>query len=126
MERQERPESSGRGFKNSCIHQHDGKNDHDDAGGPCDDVEPQRIHVVAHQVAAIDQKQNENKDYRQPHTIRYLRQDQDLPERRFRDQDDARAGDDQSGVKRIKRRSLLEFPVESRFKSEPFANHMRG
>lgn len=37
------------------VNQHQRENDHDDAGGPGDDVEAPGVYVHAHQVAAVDQ-----------------------------------------------------------------------
>ena len=40
------------------------------------------VHVVAHQVAAIDEQQDENQHDGQPDAVAHLREDQNFPQRR--------------------------------------------
>ena len=101
------------------------EDDHDDARGPGDDVEAPGVGVLAHQIAAIDQDQNEDEDDRQPDAVAYLRINQNFPERRLGNEHDARADHDERGVKRIKCGSFFEFAVETGFEAKAFADDVR-
>jgi len=82
------------GFGEGGVDQHDREDDHDDAGGPGDQVETPGVGVFAHQVAAIDQQQNENQYDGKPDAVGDLREDENFEQRGFGQQDDSAADDD--------------------------------
>ena len=46
--------------KQRSVGKHQGENDHGDRGDPGDDVEGQGVDVLAHEIAAIYQQQDED------------------------------------------------------------------
>src|SRR5712672_3274811 len=120
--------STGRraALKNGRIGQYQTLYNHGDRRSPRHHIERGGVHVLAHQVASIYQQQDEDNHYRKPKAIAHLRENQDFPQWRVRQQHDTGAHYDQDRVQPVKNRRLFEFVVDSRLKAQSFADHMRG
>src|SRR5690348_17911697 len=93
QEREDRAgEAGGTWVEDGDVGQDQSEDDHDDAGSPSNDVEQNRVGVLAHQIAAIDQEKDEDQDDRQPDAVPDLRVNQNFPKRRLGNQDDPEIG----------------------------------
>ena len=113
-------------LENRCIRQKECEADHEDGGDPGDDIEGQSVDVVAHQITAVHKQEDENDDDGKPDAVADLRKDKDFPKWRMREQYHSRADQNKNGVQAIKNAGVFKFMIDSGFKAEAFADHVRG
>ena len=102
--------------------ENEGQQDHGDGGDPGDDVEQECIGVLSHEVFAVDEKKNKDDDDGEPDAVAQLRKDEDFPEWRVGQKNDAGAHDDEHGVKPVEGGGFAEFVINAGFKAHAFAN----
>ena len=119
-------QSGAGGLEQGRIYEQERNEYHHDARAPGHHVEAQRIDMLAHQIAPIDQKKDENEHYRQPDSVGHLREDKNFQQRCVRKQDDARADNNEPRIQRIKRGSLPHLVIQTGFKTKTFTNDVSG
>ena len=100
----------------------DGQDDRGDGGDPGNYVKREGVGVLAHEVFAIDEKQDEDGDNRQPNPVADLGIDENFPERSAGDQDNASTNDNENGIEPVERGGFTEFVIEASFEAHAFAD----
>ena len=86
------------GLGDTLVDEDKGEGDHGEGGDPGYDVEEKRVGVLAHEVFAIDEKQDEDDDDGEPDTVTNLREDENFPKRGIGKENDAATDDNQDAV----------------------------
>src|ERR1051326_4670431 len=112
--------------KCSCLqggpNQNAGERDHHDARSAGDHIRQDRVPVFAHKGFAVDEEQHERQHERQQDSVGNLRDQDYLQQREMRDQDEARAENDQAGVEAVKDGRLAEPSADSSLEPEAFTD----
>ena len=106
--------------------QDEGEDDHGDSSNPGDEVKEEPVGVLAHEIFAVHQEQDEDDDDGEPDAVPDLRKDQDFPERCVGEEDDSCADDNEQCVEPVEGRGFAKFVVDPGFEAKAFANDVGG
>jgi len=108
----------------------DGEGDSQDDGGdgrdPSNDIEGERVGVLAHEIFAIHEKQDEDGDNRKPNPVANLGIDENFPERSVGEKNDTSTDHNKKGIEPIEGGGFAEFKIEASFKTHTLTDDVSG